>query len=148
MIGFELTKEQKEIQQKARKFAIEEILPISRKYDISGEFPWELFQKAFDQGLLNTLIPKEYGGPGGSLLESCILVEEIAAADPGIATSFFANNLGSEPIIIGGTDEQKKRFLTPLTQKLSFIAFATSEPAMGSDVAGIQTEAKKVDGGY
>ncbi|MFX1252495.1 MAG: acyl-CoA dehydrogenase family protein [Promethearchaeota archaeon] len=148
MVGFDLTEEQKKIQQKARKFAIEEIIPISRKYDISGEFPWELFQKAFDQGLLNTLIPKKYGGPGGSLLESCILVEEIAAADPGIATSLFANNLGSEPIIIGGTDEQKKRFLTPLTQKLSFIAFATSEPAMGSDVAGIQTEAKKVEGGY
>ncbi|MFX0095217.1 MAG: acyl-CoA dehydrogenase family protein, partial [Candidatus Hodarchaeota archaeon] len=136
------------LQQKARKFAIEEILPVSRKYDESGEFPRVVFQKAFDQGLLNTLISKEYGGPGGSLLDSCILVEEIAAADPGIATSFFANNLGSEPILIAGTNEQKKRFLTPLTKKLSFISFATSEPGMGSDVAGIQTEAKKVSGGY
>ncbi|MFX0212020.1 MAG: acyl-CoA dehydrogenase family protein [Candidatus Hodarchaeota archaeon] len=148
MIGFELSEEQKALQQKARKFAIEEMIPVSRKHDLSGEFPWEVAQKAWESGLLNTQIPKKYGGSEMSLLEACLIVEEMAAADPGMATSLYANNLGAEPIILAGTDEQKKKFLTPLTETLSFISFATSEPSMGSDVAGIQTEAVKVEGGY
>ncbi|MHA2297592.1 MAG: acyl-CoA dehydrogenase family protein [Candidatus Hodarchaeales archaeon] len=141
-LDFTLTEEQIELQKKARKFAIEEIIPVSRKYDQSGEFPLEVFQKAFDQGLLNLTIPRENGGPGHGILESCLVVEETAAADPGITTSLFCNSLGHEPIILGGTEEQKEKFLRPFTEKLIFASFATSEPGMGSDVAGISTTAR------
>ncbi|WP_455141151.1 acyl-CoA dehydrogenase family protein [Candidatus Hodarchaeum mangrovi] len=142
MVDFNLTDEQKALQKKAREFAIQEIIPVSRKYDESGEFPYEIYQKAFEQGLMNTIFPREVGGPGLGILENCLIVEETAAADPGITTSLFDNCLGAEPIIIGGTAEQKERFLKPLTEELKFIAFATSEPGMGSDVAGIATTAR------
>jgi acyl-CoA dehydrogenase len=142
MVDFSLTKEQQALQLKAREFAIKEIIPMSRKYDNSGDFPYEILRKAFDQGLMNTIFPKEIGGPGLGIFENCLIVEETAAADPGITTSLFDNCLGAEPIIIGGTIEQKERFLTPLTKDLKFIAFATSEPGMGSDVAGIATTAR------
>lgn len=142
MIDFSLTDNQLKLQKKAQTFAINEIIPISRKYDESGEFPYELYEKAFTEGFLNITIPREYGGQGLGILDSCLLVEETAAADPGITTSLFCNSLGQEPIILGGSSEQKEKFLRPFTEKLQFASFATSEPNTGSDVAGIATTAK------
>ncbi|MHA2368662.1 MAG: acyl-CoA dehydrogenase family protein [Candidatus Hodarchaeales archaeon] len=142
MVDFSLTKDQKALQQKARDFAIKELIPVSRKYDKSGEFPFEVLQKAFDENLLNLNIPQKYGGPGHGILDSCLVVEETAAADPGITTSLFCNSLGLEPILLGGTEEQKERYFRPFTEKMQFASFATSEPGMGSDVAGIQTTAR------
>jgi acyl-CoA dehydrogenase len=142
-MDFELTEEQKVLQKKAREFAINEVLPVARKYDESEEFPMPVIKKAWEQGLLNSGIPKKYGGPGYGLLDACIIVEEISSACPGIATSIFDNNLGAEPIIIGGNEEQKARILGELTNEFKLIAFATSEPTMGSDVAGMQCKAEK-----
>jgi acyl-CoA dehydrogenase len=142
VIDFSLSEEQKALQKKAREFAVKEIIPVSRKYDKSGEFPFEVLEKAFSQGLLNTTVPKELGGPGLGILDACLIVEETAAADPGITTSLFCNSLGLEPILIGGTEDQKERFVRPITKELKFVSFATSEPGMGSDVAGIQTQAR------
>ena len=143
MIGFSLTEEQKALQKKAREFAIREILPVARKYDESEEFPLEVIKKTWEEGLLNLGIPKKYGGPGYGLLDSCIVVEEISSACPGIATSVFDNNLGAEPIVIGGNEEQKQRILNELVNEFKLIAFATSEPTMGSDVAGMKCLATK-----
>ncbi len=143
MIGFSLTEEQKALQKKAREFAIREVLPVARKYDESEEFPLDVIKKAWEEGLLNLVIPKKYGGPGYGLLDACIVVEEISSACPGIATSVFDNNLGAEPIIIGGNDQQKQRILTELINEFKLIAFATSEPTMGSDVAGMKCRAEK-----
>ena len=140
---FSLTEDQLALQQKAREFAINEVLPVAQKYDESEEFPLDVIKKAHEQGLLNLGIPKEYGGPGYGLLDSCIVVEEISSACPGIATSIFANNLGAEPIVIGGNEEQKQRILTELVNEFKIIAFATSEPTMGSDVAGMKCIATK-----
>ena len=142
-MDFLLTEEQKALQKKAREFAISEVLPVARKYDESEEFPLPVIKKAWEQGLLNLGIPKEYGGPGYGLLSSCIVVEEISSACPGIATSIFDNNLGAEPIIISGNEEQKQRILTELINEFKLIAFATSEPTMGSDVAGMKCLAEK-----
>jgi len=142
-MDFMLTEEQKVLQKKAREFAIREVLPVARKYDESEEFPLPVIKKAWEEGLLNLAIPKEYGGPGYGLVDSCIVVEEISSACPGIATSIFDNNLGAEPIIIGGNEEQKRRILTELVQNFKLIAFATSEPTMGSDVAGMKCKAEK-----
>ncbi len=142
-MDFMLTEDQKVLQKKAREFAIREVLPVARKYDEAEEFPLPVIKKAWEEGLLNLGIPKEYGGPGFGLLSSCLVVEEISSACPGIATSVFDNNLGAEPIIIGGNEEQKQRILTELVNEFKLIAFATSEPTMGSDVAGMQCHAEK-----
>jgi len=142
-LDFNLTEEQKVLQKKARDFAINEVLPVARKYDESEEFPLPVIKKAWEEGLLNLGIPKQYGGPGYGLIDSCIVVEEISSACPGMATSIFDNNLGAEPIIIGGNEEQKSRILGELTNEFKLIAFATSEPTMGSDVAGMKCKAEK-----
>lgn len=131
------------MQQKAREFAIREILPVARKYDESEEFPFEVLKKAHEEGLLNLGIPKKYGGHGYGLIDACIVVEEASAACPGIATSLFANNLGAEPIVIAGSEEQKQRILGELVNEFKLIAFATSEPTMGSDVASMKCRAVK-----
>lgn len=140
-MDFKLTEEQMSLRDKAREFAINEVLPVARKYDESEEFPMEVIKKAHEAGLLNLGIPKKYGGPGYGLLDSCLVVEEISAACPGIATSIFDNNLGAEPIVIGGNEEQKQRILKQLLKEFKLIAFATSEPTMGSDVAGMKCKA-------
>ncbi|MFX1375667.1 MAG: acyl-CoA dehydrogenase family protein [Promethearchaeota archaeon] len=142
-MDFMLTEEQKALQKKAREFAINEVLPVARKYDESEEFPLPVIKKAWEKKLLNLAIPKKYGGLGLGLVESCIVVEEISSACPGIATSLFDNNLGAEPVIIGGNEEQKQRILSELTNEFKLIAFATSEPTMGSDVAGMKCQAEK-----
>ncbi len=142
-MDFILTEELKALQKKAREFAIREVLPVAGKYDESEEFPLPVIKKAWEQGLLNLVIPKKYGGSGFGLLSSCIVVEEISSACPGIATSIFDNNLGAEPIVIGGNEEQKQRILSELVNEFKLIAFATSEPMMGSDVAGMKCKAVK-----
>ncbi len=142
-MNFVLTEEQKALQKKAREFSIREVLPVARKYDESEEFPLDVIKKAWEERLLNLGIPKEYGGPGYGLLDACIVVEEISSACPGIATSIFANNLGAEPIVIGGNEEQKQRILKEIINEFKLIAFATSEPTMGSDVASMKCHAEK-----
>jgi len=142
-LDFKLSDDQIILQKKAREFAVREVLPVARKYDESEEFPLPVIKKAWEEGLLNLGIPKQYGGPGFGLLDSCIVVEEISSACPGIATSIFDNNLGAEPIVIGGNEEQKQRILTELMKEFKLIAFATSEPTMGSDVAGMKCLAEK-----
>jgi len=142
MIDFSLTEEQLALQKKAREFAIREVLPVARKYDEEEEFPIDVIKAAYNEGLLNLGIPKKYGGAGRGLLDSCIVVEEISSACPGIATSVFDNNLGAEPIVIGGNEEQKQRVLTDIAKNFKLIAFATSEPTMGSDVAGMKCRAE------
>ncbi|TXT58878.1 MAG: Acyl-CoA dehydrogenase [Promethearchaeota archaeon] len=142
-MDFKLTDKQKELKKKARDFARKEVLPVAQAYDRQAKMPMDVIKKAWEQGLLNLAIPEEYGGNGYGLMESVIVVEEIAAACPGIATSIFDNNLGAEPVIIGGNEEQKKRILKELVDEFTLIAFATSEPSMGSDVAGMKCRAEQ-----
>ncbi|MHA2391833.1 MAG: acyl-CoA dehydrogenase family protein [Promethearchaeota archaeon] len=147
-MNFELTEGQKALKKKARDFAVKEILPYSASYDEAEVMPLGIIKKANQAGLMNLNIPKEYGGQGFGLLESVIVVEEVAAACPGIATSIFDNDLGAAPITIGGKKEQKERILTDITKNLKLISFATSEPGMGSDVAGMQCRAEPDGDGY
>ncbi len=147
MIDFSLTDEQKELQQRARRFAQEYMIPYAHYYDKTGEFPRSIIRKAWEEGLMNLSIPKEFGGPGLGVMEQCIVVEEMAAGCAGMTTSIYVNSLGAEPILVAGNAEQKEKYLKPLTEDLKFVSFACSEPGMGSDVAGIQTRVKK-DGGH
>lgn len=139
MIDFHLTDEQLALRDKARQFALNEVLPVSLHYDQTGEFPREVIAKAHKAGLMNLSIPKAYGGQEAGSFESALVVEEMAAACAGMTTSIYVNDLGLTPIILGGTEAQKKRWLPPFTKELQLASFATSEPGMGSDVAGIQT---------
>ncbi|MFW9925140.1 MAG: acyl-CoA dehydrogenase family protein [Candidatus Thorarchaeota archaeon] len=147
MIGFLMTDEQTELQKKARDFAQEYMLPYASYYDKTGEFPIPIIRKAWEAGLMNLGIPKEYGGPGRGLVDACIVVEEMAAGCAGMTTSIFANQLGPEPIMVAGTSEQKEKYLRPLVEEPKLVSFACSEPGMGSDVAGIKTTAKR-EGDY
>lgn len=143
MIDFSLTKDQVELREKARTFAQNYMLPYAHHYDKTGEFPLPIIKKSWEAGLMNLNVPEEYGGAGMGVVDQCFVVEEMAAACPGMTTSIYVNNLGLEPILVAGTEEQKEQYLRPLTENLKFISFACSEPYMGSDVAGIQTRAEK-----
>ncbi|AWN23029.1 acyl-CoA dehydrogenase [Deinococcus irradiatisoli] len=141
MIDFSLTDEQKQLQQLARDFARREIMPVAAEYDQKEELPWSVVEKAFEVGLLNLSVPEHAGGLGLGMLDESIIGEELAYGCMGIYTVMMASELGITPVVVGGTEEQQKRFLTPLTEKPSLAAFALSEAGNGSDAAAMQTTA-------
>ena len=145
---FALTDEQLVLQETARRFAVEEVAPVAAQYDQSGEFPRALIQKAWALGLSSTAIPPEFGGVGLSSVDTCILTEEVAWGCSGIGTSIMCNDLGLMPIIIAGSEEQKRKWLTPCTDEFTLISFCLSEPEAGSDVAGLQLQAEKDGDSY
>lgn len=144
MLDFNLSEEQISIQQLARQFARREVAPKAAYHDETGEFPRQICKKAWEAGLMNVHIPEQYGGIALGALEGCLIAEEIAAACTGIGTAMEANNLAEAPIIVAGSDEQKRDFLTPMIEEPIFAAYCVTEPAAGSDVAGISTNAKRV----
>jgi len=145
---FGLTDEQLVLQETARRFAQDEIAPIAAKYDQSGEFPREVIRRAWELGLSSTVIPPENDGLGLASVDQCLITEEVAWGCSGIGTSVMANDLGLTPIVVAGTDEQKKRWLEPCAADFKLIAFCLSEPNAGSDVAGLQLKAVKDGDGY
>jgi acyl-CoA dehydrogenase len=148
MIDFSLSDEQKQLQELARKFAKEEIIPKAAHHDESGEYPRDIAKKAWELGLMNTHIPPEYNGLGLGVLEGCIITEELAYGCTGISTAMEANTLAAAPIMVAGNDDQKKQFLGMLTEEPKFAAYCVTEPGAGSDVSGIRTQAKKVGSDY
>lgn len=148
MIDFSLTEEQKALQEMAREFATKEMKPNAARYDKGEEFPEDVMKKAFEVGFLTCTIPKEYGGGGLSDLETVIISEELAAGCAGMYTTMMVNALAYTPIILFGTDEQKKKFLTPQTEKMSFAAFCLTEREAGSDAGSLKTKAEKVGDEY
>ncbi len=148
MVGFELEEEQRMIRDLAREFAQNEIAPAAKHHDETGEFPRAICEKAFDIGLLNPGLPEELGGAGMSCLMECIIAEELAAACSGISTAMMVNTLATAPVMVGATPEQKKKWIAPMTEKLTFAAYAVTEPGAGSDVQGIQTTAVKKGNDY
>ncbi|MEO6576941.1 MAG: acyl-CoA dehydrogenase family protein, partial [Polyangiaceae bacterium] len=147
MIDFELTEEQKALIDTARRFTKERIIPVAAQCDRDAKFPREVFNEAWKLGLVNPTLPTEYGGSGLSDVDSSFITEELAYGCSGIQTSMTANTLGLTPIRLGGTEEQKKKYLGWLAAEPIFASYATTEPAAGSDVAGLQTRAVKDSGG-
>lgn len=143
MIDFELTDEQKQLQDLARKFSKEEIIPQAAHFDETGDYPHEIVKKGWELGLLNTYVPEEYGGLGMGTLEHCIIGEELGYGCSGITTAIEANSLASAPVMIAGTHEQKDQFLGMLTREGKLAAYCVTEPGAGSDVSAIRTTAKK-----
>src|SRR5262249_49345425 len=103
------------------------------------QFPRDIIQQAFELGLINLGVPPELGGIGLSSFEQVLVCEELAAGGSGGSTSIIANDLAFLPILIGGTEEQKQKFVQPFTERLRFASFGLTEPNAGSDVAGMAT---------
>jgi acyl-CoA dehydrogenase len=142
-MDFQLDDDLLTLQETARRFADEEVIPIAAEYDVSGEFPMEIMRKAWELGLSHTFIPEEHGGVGLSVLGSCVAVEEVSRGCSGITTSLISNDLGLTPILVGGSQDQIREWLAPCSEEFKIFAFCLSEPGAGSDVAGLQLHAEK-----
>jgi acyl-CoA dehydrogenase len=146
-----LSDEQRQIVELCRDFAAKEIRPRGREVDEADTVtPVDIFYKAAEVGITDFMIPEEFGGGGFTdVFTQCLVQEELCWGDPGIGNLVCSNGFFSDPIMVLGTDEQKKRWLTPLTgPKSPMTSLATTEPESGSDAASIITTATRVDGGY
>jgi acyl-CoA dehydrogenase len=139
MISFDLTEEQQELKTLARRFSEQEIIPRARHYDEEQIFPRDICEKAFAAGLMNLGVPVELGGPGLGVLDSSLILEELNYGCSGITNSIAANELGMLPLLVAANEEQKRTYLATMLEKLTFCAFAITEPGAGSDVAGLST---------
>ncbi len=148
MIDFNLTDEQRALRDLARDFARDEIRPVAPAHDRSGEFPWEIIRKAHALGLMNLRVPEAYGGGGLQQFEDCLLIEELSWGCAGMCTTITGNSLGALPIILGGSEEQKKKYLGMLTADPVLVAFNLTEPQSGSDSAAMRVTARKVGDEY
>jgi butyryl-CoA dehydrogenase len=142
-VDYLLTEEQRMIQELAAQIAREKIRPVRAQLDESEEFPWEIMKILAQSDLFGLYIPEEYGGLGGGILENCLAIEKLSEACIGVATSFAASGLGAYPILLYGTEEQKKTYLTEIASGRKLAAFGLTESGAGSDVSGIKTTAVK-----
>jgi len=141
MIDFSLTEEQRAVRQTAREFAENEVEPVAREHEESGEWPREVWEKAVDAGLIGVSIPEEYGGAGMGQVEASLFAEEIAYADAGMLAA-IGTEFGTRMIAEYGTEEQKEWILEGVTSGDLIGALGNTEPAHGSDAASIETTAE------
>ena len=148
---FDLTAEQREIRDLCRDFAVREIRPISLEVDEADtEMPWEVWNKAAALGLTSFMLPEEYGGGGlTDCLTGCIVQEELCFGCAGIGNLITSGGFFAEPILVLGSEEQKRRWIEPIAgDKPPLGALATTEPGSGSDAASIQTLAGRKGSNY
>jgi alkylation response protein AidB-like acyl-CoA dehydrogenase len=138
-----LTEDQIALRDLVRQIADEKIRPVAAKYDRDATFPWDLVKVFAEAGLFSAVVPEEYGGMGLGVLELAIITEELSKACGGIALSVAASALGMFPILISGTDEQRKKYLPDLAAGKKLAAFCLTEPEAGSDAASMRTRAIK-----
>jgi butyryl-CoA dehydrogenase len=127
--------------ERAREVAEQAVRPAAAELDRTGEYGWEVLEALKSAELTGIWIPKEYGGDGAGVLDLCLVIEQLARACGGIGVAYAVNALGSFPIIISGTEEQKQKYLPPIASGESLIAFGLSEKASGSDAGSLRTEA-------
>jgi alkylation response protein AidB-like acyl-CoA dehydrogenase len=137
-----LTEEQIMIRDLARQIAEEKIVPVRAELDEHNKFPADIMKALAQADLLGIYIPEEYGGLGRKSLELCIAVEELSKACVGVSTSYAANALGTYPILLHGSEAQKKKYLPDIATGKKLVAFGLTEATAGSDASGVQTTAK------
>ncbi|XP_065916861.1 medium-chain specific acyl-CoA dehydrogenase, mitochondrial-like [Dysidea avara] len=142
-LNFDLTEEQKEIQNTARQFTCDVIIPAAPELDKTGEFPRDIIEQAWKLGLVNTCVPAEYGGTGLSSMDGVLILEELAYGCTGVTSPIVANDLALTPVLVGGSHEQKKKYFGRVTEQCLHAAYCVTEPGAGSDVANIRTSAVK-----
>jgi len=138
-----LTEDQIALRDLVRQIADEKVRPVAAKYDREGTFPWDLVKVFAEAGLFSSVVPEEYGGMGLGVLELALITEELSKACGGIALSVAASALGMFPILISGTDENKKKYLPDLAAGRKLAAFCLTEPDAGSDAGSMKTRAVK-----
>ncbi len=143
MVDFRLTQEQQQLQQLARDFAKNEIRPVAKHHDETGEFPVDVLNKAWRLGLMNTHVPEDFGGLGLGTFDGALIAEENAWGCSGIGTAMEANSLAEMPVIVAGNDAQKKKYLGRMLDEFLLAAYCVTEPGAGSDVANIRTRADR-----
>jgi len=140
---FQLTEEQRDIKQVVREFAENVIAPRSAEVDETAKFPWDIYKEMTECGLVSLPYPEQYGGGGADPIMECILVEELSRVDLSAALACLVNTLGSQPIMLGGSEEQKRKYITQITSGEKLCAFGLTEAGAGSDFMGIKTRAIK-----
>ena len=141
MVNFQLDEMQEMLRELAHEFAVDEIRPNAEHWDANSQYPKEAIQAAHEMGLLNLHIPEDYGGPGLGLIEEVLVNEELAWGDPGFATAAYATSLACAPIITGGTEEQKQKWLRKVSEDGALASYGVTEPGAGSDLAACTTTA-------
>ena len=136
-----LTEEQKMIQDLARKVAQEKVIPVREELDEKEEFPTEIMKVCADAGLFGVCIPEEYGGFGGGVFENCLAVEEMTKGCLGVAVSYAGSSLGAYPIMVYGSEDQKRKYLPDIATGKRLAAFGLTEANAGSDAGAIHTTA-------
>ncbi len=147
-MDFELSNRQKAIRMAAREFAEGELAPVGKDCESKGEFPRDLIKKAAQLGFVGVFIKKEYGGLGLGSLEDTIIHEEFWRAEPGLGQVFSQTTFGAKELVLFGTEEQKKKYLSPLVKGEWVTGFSITEPEAGSDAASAITRAEKVGDEY
>ncbi|NPV53556.1 MAG: acyl-CoA dehydrogenase [Firmicutes bacterium] len=146
-MNYFLTEEQQMIKDLAARIAREKIAPVAHELDEKEEFPWDIMKTLAESDLFGVWVPEEYGGFGGGVFEQCLVVEELSRACAGVATTYASSALGAYPILLFGTEEQKRKYLPDIASGRKLAAFAQSEAEAGSDAGNIQTTAVR-DGDY
>jgi alkylation response protein AidB-like acyl-CoA dehydrogenase len=147
-MNYFLTEEQEMLRDLAREIADTKILPLRAELDETGEFPWGVVKVLASSDVYGVYIPEEYGGLGGGILEMVIATEELSRVCGGIALAFAASALGAMPILLFGSDEQKKKYLPPIASGEKLAAFALTEANAGSDAGAVETRAEADGGDY
>jgi alkylation response protein AidB-like acyl-CoA dehydrogenase len=143
-----LTKENIHYRDLTRDLAEKHVRPVAAELDRTGEYPWSVIKALQEAGLMGVWIPKDYGGAQAGVQNLCIVVEELSRACGGIGVTYAVNSLGSFPIILGGTEDQKKRYLPDIASGKKLIAYALSEKEAGSDAGSLKTRAERDGDGY
>jgi len=127
--------------QRAHEIAVKYVRPVAAYYDKEQKYPWEVLDRLREAKLTGVWIPEEFGGEGGGILNLCLVIEELSRACGGVGVAYAVNALGSFPILLGGTEEQKRRWLPDIAAGKRLIAFGLSEKDAGSDAASMKTRA-------
>ena len=138
-----LTEQQELIKSLARRVAEERILPVRAELDEKEEFPWAIMKDLADADLFRIFIPEEYDGLGEGVFTLCLAVEELSRACGGVAVTYAADALGAMPILLYGSEEQKRKYLPDIASGARLTAFGLTEPGAGSDAGGIRTTAAR-----
>ena len=141
-MNYFLTEEQEMLKELCAQIAREKILPVRAELDESGEFPWDIVKVLAASDVYGIYIPEEYGGLGGGVTEMCIATEELSKVCGGVALAFAASALGTYPILLFGSDDQKKKYLPSIASGERLAAFALTEANAGSDAGAIETRAE------
>ncbi|MCL6477446.1 MAG: acyl-CoA dehydrogenase family protein [Peptococcaceae bacterium] len=142
-MDFELTEEQKLLQETAYKFALKELEPIAKEHDREEKYPRELIKKACQTGLVGCFIPEEYDGPGFGFFEYALISEQLSRVDLGLSQAIAAASFGTENILLFGSEEQKRKYLPPVVNGQAISSGAYTEPDAGTDLASAKTTAVK-----